>query len=211
MSIALPLGVLMWAGADEAVRWDRVFGAPSRPVPNAYTSSCVFGGVRALVVSALAHELLWRGEVGTDDWFARVQRLGANFLFWEALDLAFIARHGIATPDAVFHHVAHLLMAPWMAMRDRAWFYVGLRLLLQETSNVPLNAFLLLRHRQPRLSKALFVAFAALFFAYRIANATQLLLYETRGEPLMRAGMLPTYCLQWWWFVKIVRAVARRA
>ena len=213
LPLAVPLALCMCIGST--LPWKRVLGTTADS--DAYTSNTIFCGIKALLLSSVAHYLCVRHSVlGEEDaWYTETVEpataLGANFFLWEALDLAYCVYHRITTRDMVFHHVLHLLVAPVvMAFATPTWYYMGARLILQETSGIPLAVAVLFRHRAPSVARPAFLLFALAFFAYRIVNTGHLLLSMHRRETMLCITLLPAYLLQWWWFVKIVKR-SRRA
>ena len=169
MSFAVPLAACMFMGGR--VSWNRPEPSDSetrnRYTSNAYTSNTVFCGVKALGLSLVAHYLCvrhWMLGGDTDVWFETTHnvctRLGWNFFLWEVLDLAYIVYFRVSTPDMVFHHLFHILVTPiLMTLATPTWYYFGVRLILQETSGIPLALAAFFRSRAPAIAKSAFFWF----------------------------------------------------
>ena len=215
---ALTLGVCMCTGSR--IHWDlilgRVDGGNDVTASDAYTSNTIFCGIKALWFSIVSHYLCFRRHSSPDEsvWYEDTGHLGTflgvNFFLWEILDLVYCLYHKIATRDMIFHHVFHILVAPFVMMfATPTWYYVGARLILQETSGVPLAVATLFRHRSATIARPAFVAFSIAFFVYRILSTGHVLLSMHRQEVMLCTLILPAYMLQWMWFYKIVKRLAR--
>ena len=197
------------------VPWNRMLGTES--VSNASVSNTIACGLKALAFSLFSHQMclrMWDLEDPVE-WFEETRSLGMvlgiNFFLWEAIDLVFSVRHNLATRDIVFHHLLYLCVTPIMlATPSPLRCHVGARLLLQETSSVPLNMAWVLRYRSSTIANLLYAVFALTFFVYRIVNMTHLLLWDSRVDLPHRVGMFPAYVLQWWWFGRIWRMMWRQ-
>ena len=195
-----------------AVPWKHVLGFRNdflRTDP--YVSNTIFCGIKACFMSVYAHYIVIRYHaLGQDLWYIGMSEfcttLGKNFFLWEALDLMYSVYHRIHTWDVVFHHVFHIIVTPFvMGFATPTWHYVGSRLIIQETSGIPLAVAVLFRNESPMIARSAFIVFAVLFFVYRIVNTGHLLRSFYGQEPFLCTMLLPAYVLQWWWFVKIVR------
>ena len=203
------------------VRWDRILrradgGSNDVTSSDAYTSNTICCGIKALYFSLVSHYLCFRRHSCPDEsvWYEETKdsstSLGVSFFLWEILDLAYCVHHRITTRDMVFHHVFHILVAPFvMLLATPTWYYMGARLILQETSGVPLAVATLFRHRTATIARPAFVAFGIAFFAYRILNTGHVLLSMHRQQTALCALILPAYMLQWVWFFKIVKRLQR--
>lgn len=191
-------------------------------------SETLVAPIKSILISLLAYDcgassLLDDLTLCKDPWVERrLPLVVSTFVGFEVADLMFMFCHGIATYDGVFHHVLHGFMGGFSLVRPNALSRATRLLLMQESSGVLLNLYLLLRHRSysRRLVTGLFIGFFLLFLRFRIWGGAQALWWtaacagvQPQALPASLAlGLCATgYSLQIWWLALIVRKLLRGA
>lgn len=201
-------GICMFISC-EYIPFNRLVSQSKINETNAFLSNLFFCMIKSAYLSYNAHRIIlaFHGFVEMDDLHENGWTLGANFFLWELIDLLFIGWYGLATPDVVLHHVLHIIMAPFV-INATSYYYVGARMIAQETTNVILDVALFQRHRNKFASDAFFVMFAFMFFMYRVINMGALV-FDSRHDFFILASIGPPYLIQLWWFRRILMNIKK--
>lgn len=148
---------------------------------------------------------------------------GILFTGFEVADLALGLGYGFLDATHIVHHILHIAICA-LARATCGFGLLAATLMAQETSGLPLNYYLLMRHRAPDhwSTRAAQVAFAGAFFSWRLlvgTYGTYHFVYHARDHlpadippsqaRLLGASLVAANVLQWYWGVTIGKMAAR--
>lgn len=153
-----------------------------------------------------------------------VEVAGVLFTSFEIADLALCLFFGFLDPEHVLHHVIHIVLGV-LIRGNCAPALTASILMAQETSGLPLNYYLLVRHRTPDHISVLGaqIAFASCFFVWRLLIGTYGTYHYLKHASDYLPGDFPSLsakalgvslvlasALQWFWGVGIIKMVLRK-
>ena len=183
------------------------------------------------LIAALANLAMY-SIITADSWsrdlefggYPLIEVSGVLFTSFETADLVLCLVFRFLDTEMVVHHLIHIFLG-LLIRGNCAPALTASILMAQETSGVPLNYYLALRHRMPE-HRSIIPAqslFAMCFFAWRLLIGT----YGTVHYVLYAAEFLPpafpsmqaralgvalvlASVLQWYWGVAIIKMIARK-
>ena len=165
-----------------------------------WISQCCLCIVRSVIVAVGA-------SFATSD--AVLYHCGYSFFSFEIVDLVIGLCYGLHTAEMVLHHGLHI------AAGSLIWSFelsaLARPLMMQETSSIFLNLFVVARNRTPSISKGLFVCFAVVFAIFRMGNGSLAAyqFFQSGTHPTLGYLVLGGAAMQWWWGYKIASKLLR--
>ena len=206
--------------------------ASSKPHENhsMYVGQKLVAEIKSLFIACAANHLLYtlfieetsrEFELGG---YPPGEPYGILVTAFEIADLVLCLAFGFFTTEHVVHHLIHIGVGT-LCRVNHAPTLTALIVMAQETSGLPLNYFLLMRHRISHSHWSIHaaqIAFATTFAIWRLGLGTYGTYHFVRFSPAHLPPTFPTWharalgtalvfgsVLQWYWGVTIFRMVTR--